>query len=179
MDIVNEYFEWLYGIVCDGRYSSNISFRKLLMFLHNSQFVWSIPKDENRADDGTELRYRFAVSHDYNEREVLRILSGPCSMLEMMLALSIRIEEDIMDDTEYGDRTAQWFWGMVNSLGLGSMTDERFDKVYAEDVIEDFIGRDYAPNGKGGLFTIRHCDYDLREVEIWTQMCWYLDGFIS
>ena len=179
MDIVNEYFEWLYGIVCDGRYSSNISFRKLLMFLHTSQFVWSIPKDENRADDGAELRYRFAVSHDYNEREVLRILSGPCSMLEMMLALSIRIEEDIMDDTEYGDRTAQWFWGMVNSLGLGSMTDERFDKVYAEDVIEDFIDRDYAPNGKGGLFTIRHCDYDLREVEIWTQMCWYLDGFIS
>ena len=53
MDIVNEYFEWLYGIACDGRYSSNISFRKLLMFLHNSQFVWSIPKDENRAYEGT------------------------------------------------------------------------------------------------------------------------------
>ena len=59
------------------------------------------------------------------------------------------------------------------------MTDERFDRVYAEDVIDDFLDRDYAPNGKGGLFTIKHCDYDLREVEIWTQMCWYLDCFIS
>ena len=41
----------------------------------------------------------------------------------MMIALAIRCEEHIMDDPDAGDRTGQWFWSMLVSLGLGSMDE--------------------------------------------------------
>lgn len=178
-DIVrNEYFEWLSSLTQDSSYSNYISYKKLLMYLHNTKFRWSISKDQNRADDGIYLRYRYSLDHNYgfDPDMIIGYLDGPCSVLEMMLALAIRCEESIMDDPNFGNRTSQWFWGMITSLGLGSMTDDRFNKKVVSDKIERFLDREYEPNGKGGLFTIRHCDRDLREVEIWYQLCWYLDS---
>jgi hypothetical protein len=93
----------------------------------------------------------------------------------MMVALAIRCES-VMDDTSFGDRTGQWFWGMISSLGLGSMNDSRFDIDYVEDCVTRFLERDYEPDGRGGLFTIRHCDRDMRDVEIWTQLWLYIDS---
>lgn len=83
-----------------------------------------------------------------------------------------------MDNPQIGDRTGQWFWGMIVSLGLGNMDDSRFDKAFVSQVLETFINREYSPEGVGGLFTIRYCEQDLRDVEIWYQMCWYLDRLI-
>jgi hypothetical protein len=174
--IVDEYFEWMYRLVCEGRYSRSVSYRKLLSYLHDVEFIFSIPKDENRARDGVDLRRRFALSREYGD--LSRYLDGPCSVLEMMIALAIRCEESIMDDTAVGDRTGQWFWGMVTNLGLGSMYDSNFDIEYVEDVVARFLHRKYEPNGRGGLFTVRHCDRDLRDAEIWYQLCWYLDSLV-
>ena len=170
-DVRNEYFRWLYKFVCGDRYAKGISFRKLLRHLHETEFTWLIPMDENRACDGIDLRYRFAYEYS-SPATAESYLDGPCSILEMMVALAIRCE-DFMDDPQIGDRTGQWFWGMINSLGLGSMVDDRYDEEYVDDVIERFLNREYAPNGKGGLFTVRRCTRDLRDVEIWYQMTWY------
>ena len=175
-EIRNEYFEWMYNLVCGDRYSEEISYRKLLMFLHNTEFIYFIPKDENRAKDGINLRDRFAYERGCI-REAKLYLDSPCSILEMMIALSFRCEE-IMDDAAIGDRTVQWFWEMVTNLGLGSMVDNMFDKRLADDIIARFMYRNYEPNGRGGLFTVRHCNSDLRDVEIWYQMCWYLDTIV-
>ena len=176
-DIINDYFEWLYNLVCGERYAKSISYRKLLIQLHNTEFRWSIPKDRNRAEDGIDLRYRFAYYHA-SPAAVESYLDGPCSVLEMMVSLAIRCEEHIMDDPEIGDRTGQWFWGMIVNLGLGSMTDNRYDEDFVTETIERFLDRDYEPDGKGGLFTVRNCDRDLRYVEIWYQLCWYLDSIM-
>lgn len=176
-DINNDYFEWMYDIIVAGRYPKSISYRKLLMCLHNIEFTWIIPKDENRANDGIDLRYRFSIDREYDE-DVSEYMTDPCSVLEMMLALAICCEESIMDDPNIGDRTQQWFWGMIVSLGLGDMMNSRFDKVYVTETIHRFLNRDYRRDGKGGLFTIRDCDYDLRDVEIWYQLCWYLDCIV-
>lgn len=173
--LINDYFEWMYGIVCDNRYAKQISYRKLLMLLHSIEFTYSIRRDINRAKDGESLRRRFSLSLDLHDTPAC--LDGPCSVLEMMLALAIRCEENIMDDTAVGDRTGQWFWGMIVNMGLGSMTDARFDKQYAEDIIFRFLDRDYDRDGKGGLFTVRHRDCDMRDIEIWRQLCYYLDEF--
>ena len=164
-----EYFDWMLNIIHDGKYAKKNSYFKLLSYLHDVEFTWIIPKDSNRAEDGVDLRRRFTYPDN-------RLLSDePCSVLEMILALAIRIEESIMDDPLYGDRTSQWFWKMITNLGLGSMTDARFDIYYVEDVVSRFINREYEPDGRGGLFTVKHCDYDLRKIEIWIQMLWYLD----
>lgn len=167
----DEYFEWMFQIVCGGRYSSGYSYRELLTYLYNTEFTYLIPKDRNRAEDGVDLRYRYYYTEHRSCEK-----SGPCSVLEMILALAIRCEETIMDDPSIGDRTGQWFWKMIVNLGLGGMTDNRFDPDYVRDVVDTFLNREYEPDGRGGLFTIRNCEYDLRDVEIWTAMLWFLDS---
>lgn len=174
--IKDKYFTWLYNYVCKWRAHDSTSYVKLFALLHDIEFTSSIEMDMNRAQDGIDLRYRFATIYD-NYEDIMDILDGPCSVLEMMIALAIRCEETIMDDTRYGDRTSQWFWSMMTNLGIGNMFDERFDKNFVEEKIYRFLNREYAPDGKGGLFYIKGCKDDLRDVEIWTQLCWYLDKF--
>ena len=175
--IRNDYFNWLYDIACGNRYAEQISYRKLLMRLHAINFKYTITRDRNRGADGKGLRYRFGMLHDEYSQDLIAVaLEGPCSVLEMMLALAIRCEEDTMDDPNMGNRTGQWFWGMVRNLGLSSMSDERFDKAVVDEIISRFLARRYEPDGKGGLFTVKNCDRDMRTVEIWHQLCWYLDS---
>lgn len=167
-----EYFEWLCELIDARRFSKQVSYRRLLEHLHNIEFTWFIPRDDNRADDGIQLRRRYALIRD--DITLQRYLDGPCSVLEMIVALANRCEESIMDDTMLGNRTGQWFWGMIHNLGLSSMKDANFDREYVDDTIARFLNRDYEPDGRGGLFTVKHCEYDLRTVEIWRQLSYYL-----
>lgn len=179
-EIRNKYFDWLYNQVCKGRSHGKVSYKRLFEFLDSIEFIFSIPNDANRAEDGVELRYRFAtdeIDFDDFEDAIDAINDRPCSVLEMMVALAMRCEENIMDNTKYGDRTAQWFWNMISNLGIGNMMDDVFDESVVNEIIYDFLYRCYDADGKGGLFYIYGCEYDLREVEIWTQLCWYLDNF--
>ena len=174
--INDDYFESLCEVVDSKRFSKHVSYRKLLMHLHNIEFTWFIPYDDNRADDGIMLRRKYALAH--HDEELSDYISGPCSVLEMMAALAIRCEESIMDDTLFGNRTGQWFWGMIRNLGLSPMNDSNFDAEFVDDVIARFLNREYEPDGKGGLFTIKNCDHDLRTVEIWRQLSWYLGSIM-
>ena len=171
--VADAYFDWMYDLVCHDRFSNDISYRKLLIYLHDTEFIYLMPIDANRADDGLNLRYRFAYNTRWRYADLY--LTGPCSVLEMMVALAIRCEEDYMDDATIGDRTGQWFWSMITSLGLGHMDDARFDQRYANDVITTFIEREDDRDGKGGLFTVRRCRDDMRHIDIWHQMLRYLN----
>ena len=173
-NVTIDYFDWMYNLVCRNRYSKNISFKKVFSYLNDTKFTYSIRMDLNRAKDGTELRRRYA--NEFKIANIYDRICGPCSVLEMMIALAIRCEETIMDDENFGDRTDQWFWDMMKNLGLGHMDDDEFDEEYVSDVVTRFLNRDYEPDGRGGLFFIRNCDIDLRDVEIWIQMLWYLDN---
>ena len=124
---------------------------------------------------GVGLRYRYSI---YVKRDdVIDILNEPCSVLEMILALAIRCEDTIMANFRYGDRTTQWFWSMIKNLGLSYITDERFNKDEAIRIIYKFMERQYEPNGRGGLFYMPDRNEDLTQIDIWTQLCWYLDKF--
>lgn len=81
-----------------------------------------------------------------------------------------------MDDPAYGNRTSQWFWGMIVSLGLGGMTDAIFDRDYVEECLTRFLNREYERNGKGGLFTVKGTRRDMRKMEIWYQLNAYLNS---
>jgi hypothetical protein len=148
--------------------------------LHDIEFRYLIPRDQNRAEDGENLRYRFAIRQGYERSaaEIVDILDRPCSVLEMMIALAVRCEENIMDDPNVGDRTGQWFWGMIGTLGLGNMVDSRYDERLVDDIINRFLDRDYDPDGRGGLFFVPHCDWDMRDMEIWHQLCYFLDTIV-
>lgn len=174
-----EYLDWMIALVSDKRYMKRRSYTHLLNHLHDVDFRYTIAMDGNRAEDGINLRYRFGYEHSYPDSMIASCLDDrPCSVLEMLIALSHRCEEQIMSDPEIGDRTGQWFWDMIANLKLDCMSDDNFDPAYVEDVIERFMDRKYDSDGNGGLFTIEHCKYDMRSVEIWYQMNWYIDKVI-
>lgn len=177
-ELTDRYFNWMYQLMVDDRYSDR-SYRKLFSRLHDTEFTYTIPMDGNRAEDGINLRYRFGHEHDYPEAMIARYLDDrSCSILEMMTALAIRCEEHIMDDPDIGDRTGQWFWDMIVSIGLGSMDDKHFDRYYVDKVLERFLDREYEKNGKGGLFTVNN-GCNMRTTEIWYQMNYHLAELIK
>lgn len=148
----------------------------LLRCLDHIPFMYTLPKDGDREGDGVDFRYRFGYEYSYDSRIIASYIDDhPCSVLEMMIALAFRCEEQIMSDVEYGNRTGQWFWSMIDSLGLLNMHDENFDERKVKSVIECFQNREYGRNGKGGLFTVRNPRRDMRSTEIWYQMCYYLN----
>ena len=178
-ELNKKYFDWMCQLVCDGRVSKILSYSKLLHQLHEAEFTYTIDMDGNRASDGIELRYRFGYGNHYDMAMVATYLDcRPCSILEMMVALANRCEENIMEDPDIGDRTNDWFWEMIKSLGLEGMTNANYDKDEVDYILERFINREYEPNGKGGLFTVRYPKRDMRNVEIWFQLCWYLDSVL-
>lgn len=171
-----EYFDWMYSLV----FGKNRSYRKLLVRLHEIPFRYSIPMDGNREADGINLRYRFGYENEYEDYIIATELDcKQCSVLEMMIALCIRCEEQIMDDPDVGNRTGKWFCDMLKNLRLHNMDDKRFDVDYVDRVVSMFLKRKYQPNGQGGLFTVHTRRCDMRNVEIWYQMCWYLDELLS
>lgn len=178
-ELNNEYFDWMLQLVCDKRYSKGLSYQKLLNRLHDIEFQYILPMDGNRAEDGIDLRYRFGYEKSYDDHMIAAYLDNrPCSVLEMLIALASRCEEQIMNNPDLGNRTGQWFWGMIENLGLLTMTDSRFDAERTDNAIFIFMDRKYKRNGSGGLFTVERCNIDMRTVEIWYQMNWYIDSVL-
>lgn len=174
-ELVNDYFEWMYRLVC-GEGGRNLSFRKLLMRLYDLDYQYTLPMDENRWTDGVQLRYRYGREHNIPDYVIASELdTRPCSMLEMMLALSLRCEETIMIDDHFGDRTGQWFWNMISSLGLGGETDRNFRASHVDAVVDRFNNRRYSPNGEGGLFRVNDRNINLLNMDIWYQMQAYIN----
>ncbi|MBO7449426.1 MAG: hypothetical protein J6U54_03575 [Clostridiales bacterium] len=174
-DMQEQYFDWLCGYVgCHNH-------RKLLRYLYSVPFTYNLSMDANRYEDGVNLRYRFADEKHHHYRFVTAWLDDhDCSVLEMMVALSLRIEEHLTGDPEVGDRTHKWFTDMLKSMGVYSITDQIFtnSEIYVRSCVEKMLNRSYSRNGNGGLFTLRHSRKDLRKVEIWYQAMWYLDEIL-
>ena len=169
-----------FGVLCSildhapyGRDTAQYS--RMLWQLYNTEFKVSIPMDENRIADALEFRRTYSYGD----------LTQPVGMLEMMLSLANRIEVDIMHGTVEFDRTGDWFWAMIESLGLSDMTNDVYDETIVSDVLDRFMHRRYSRNGKRGLFTIHDSAIDMREQEIWYQASLYLtdvlkaEGFIE
>ena len=174
MNINEEFFEWMYQTVEGKGYSD------LLETLYSVQFYVVLPLDENRLIDGCELRYRFGEDCNIPKVVIDKVFghNDECSVLEMMLSLAIRIEETIMSDSDYGDRTSMWFWIMIKSLGLYSMTNGNYDEPKVLKILDTFLTRCYKDNGAGSLFIVNNTNKDMRDVEIWYQMCLFFDDLL-
>ena len=164
---MDDYLMWLMAQVdCPVEYS------RLMTKLGTRAFTWLVRKDANRAGDGMMLRGRYVNETGAQATEDL--FMRPCSVLEMMIALACRMENDIMYDPEFGNRTPEWFRIMIENLGLDGMDDERYDEEYVNNVLNVFLNRTYYMNGSGGLFPLKQPKHNQRRVEIWYQMSEYL-----
>jgi hypothetical protein len=170
-NIINEYFRWLCEIIKIDQ--PDKSYWLLAKALHKKEFFWTVPNDDNRGSDGKKLREEFADENGYLKYDKLE---RPCSMLEMLVGLSKRME-DYMTDPEKGDRTDRWFWEMITNVGLLTCTDSEYYEYNdgaIDEVLDRVLERTYKRSGKGGLFPLKEPKKDQREVELWYQMCSYL-----
>ena len=170
MNLKDNYFNWLIRKVgADGAYDYNF-----LWNLHLKKYSYVLPMDANRYEDGINLRYRFAAEEGYDERVVsVELDNMPCTILEMMVALSLRIEETIMFEDK-SNQKGKWFWDMIRSLGInGSL-----DSYEIDEILDKFCKNDYEETGRGGLFYIPETMKNLRNQEIWYQAMLYLRQFI-
>lgn len=80
-ELNQEYFNWMCQLVCDKRWrNKGLSYQMLLSQLHSIDFQYTLPMDENRAEDGIDLRYRFGYEKEY-EGSLIRKSAGPDGIL--------------------------------------------------------------------------------------------------
>ena len=165
----DRYCKWLCSIV-----GGVDQYERLLCQLYSYEFIPFFGKDNNQAINACGLR----ATYTEETGRALENNQRGCSILELMIYCSERIE-DIMRSSNYDDRTSVWFWEMVDSLGLLSFTDDNYDESEVDLVLSTFNQRMYAHDGRGGLFTLKDCTYDLREVDIWFQLIWKVNELLQ
>lgn len=173
INIERLYLRWLLDMVCcDARQVA--TYLRLFTRLHETEFIVILELDNNRASDGLALRRRF-------EKAVNDTLStdAPCSVLEMMVALSVRCEEQIMANENIGNRSGTIFWMMIQNMKLDICTDLKYDEQFVDTKIRRLLYREYYPDGTGGPFLVPNPRKDLREVELWYQMCWSISRYFD
>ena len=182
-DLSKSYFDWLFSKVYDQGGEKVKSHRKLLNALFEFPFKPTNPLDQAREEDGIDLRWRYYWEnfHIDDNTDISIYNFNPnmyhtqCSVLEMMVALAFRADENFTREHIHRSSVPDIFWEMITNMGLIAETDPLFDIEYVTLKLERFISRTYEPNGRGGLFYFKNIDTDIREVEIWYQLCWYVN----
>jgi hypothetical protein len=165
------YLEWLYSQIGSVKLrTKSRTFWNLARQLYSKEFIWFIPNDDNRVEDGRELRQEFFdtqqiedVDHDWRELG--------CSMLEMLVGLSRRLSFE----AEVEGEPRVWFWRLLDNLALSDCNDKvQYSHKQVDEILDAVIWRTYTSSGRGGLFPLRKAKRDQRKVELWYQMSAYL-----
>lgn len=162
------YFNWLYSKVASVAVPTpSLTYFTLFRDLHSTEFVWLVSGDDNRAEDGLDLRKEFLRSARLDQDPAW--LSIGCSVLEMLIAFARRAAFSTDEEPK------RWFWIFLENLGLATFNDAstRISQKVSE-ILDVFIWRTYRFDGVGGLFPIRYPERDQTKVEIWYQFCDYL-----
>lgn len=168
------YFKWLITLI---EFPPNFdeTFDQLLDYLYNKEFVWLISGDDNRVQDGKDLRtefmYKFDIPNDFPELEFKSYIS----VLEVMIAIS-RILEFVA-----GGEAPAWAWRLIDNLGLNHFYDPlNEDKLNGvNEIVESLIWRTYDRSGKGGFFPLVFPQEDQTKIEIWYQLNAYVNEIIQ
>jgi hypothetical protein len=155
------YFEWLVG--CIAVPVEPATYSGLLERLHEREFTWFVPNDDNRIADAMDLRHElWGEGHTIPQRQA--------TVLEVIVALSRRLA------FQNGGSPEKWAWQLIKNLKLHRMTDPvgASRRRQIDDILEALIWRTYEQNGLGGFFPLKHPDQDQTKVEIWYQMSAYL-----
>jgi hypothetical protein len=163
--IEDAYFNWL----CAKVLSIEVPiYWDLMRILHSTEFVYLVDGDDNRAEEGLELRYRFLVETQRENEQAW--YTSPVSVLEVLIAFAQRA--NFQTDAP----TRDWFWIFLQNLNLDEYRQVSPSDVNdINDILHDFVWRQYNDSGHGGMFPLRWPQHNQRKLEIWYQFCEYLD----
>jgi len=163
MTNLTDYFLWLIAQIGVPKRSKN-TYNDLFMRLFETEFVWIVPHDDNRLQDGLELRGEFN-----GRRRALDEM--PVCLLEVLIALSRRVSWTTDRSSEF------WAWHLLENLRLTKSSDplvgRKAEKV--EETLEALIWRTYEQDGRGGFFPLTYPQEDQTKKEIWDQMNAYVN----
>lgn len=148
---------------------------KLFQCLYSIDYRAIIRNDENRGVDGLDLRDHYDYYFPDASCSIVELLADkPCSVLEMMVALCNRMEQGFLYDA-YDDWIPMIFMQMLSNLGLEHITDDNYDPDYIAEVIERWLNREFEYDGSGSLFRLDNPPEDIRNVETWMAMSWFIN----
>lgn len=170
-DILRNYVSSLLSMVEDKDHNLS-DYSLLLEELYSIPFTCTIEMDLDRGRDAEILR------NDICEENGLLfdvILSRKISVLEVLIALARRIENDILADPMSGnDNSNHYFWEMLENLGVEKYKNDNFKVLNVHEKVEKWLDRDFKKDGNGSIFPLKHPKHDQRAIEIWAQMQAYL-----
>ena len=171
MNILEKYFNWLLKRL---RWQKK-GYNDLLRMMCDIPFEVVLDQDINRLEDGRYLRNHFFLDNgivgDFTDK--------PVSVLEVLIALADRIDTEYIGNPS-DPRPDIIFWEFLYNLGLNTAAfqDNRIkypsNKYRFESIINNFIFRNYAVDGRGGIFPLKNVNFDVADMELWEQMQAYL-----
>ncbi|MBP5596316.1 MAG: hypothetical protein J6Y02_13095 [Pseudobutyrivibrio sp.] len=176
------YLVWLLNLINADNYKGK-SYIKLCSLLNKVPFEPVIKLDENRLSDVQSLlreTYIQSQSEWYRltNDDIMELPTWPVSFLELIISLAMRIDLDFMREINGIDNTRIYFWVLVRNLGILEFDDEH----WGEDAIISIVNRlnivqdrKYDFNGNGGLFPLENAEMDQRNVQIWNQLCQFVN----
>ena len=160
----NDYYVWLLESI-DALHGEHSCYQLLVQHLFTTEYDYAFEMDRNRAMAGENLRALYSQDCGIDIDDVN---GGPCNVLEMLIALSKSMAFDTSTET------SEWFWKLIDNLGLTSEDDEHFDRAYVDHQLDIWMSREYSADGDGSLFPIPNFDGDLQRMEVWDQKNAYL-----
>jgi hypothetical protein len=160
------YLQWLYRHNTRSfrdEKDNRARYGELFKRLYEKEFVWIVPNDDNRVEDGKLLREEFMADVPSREIDPDWMELG-CSFLEMLVGLSRRLA------FEGEGEPRRWFWELIDNLELLDCVDPEA----IDEKLDTVIWRTYERDGRGGLFPLKRARKDQRKVEIWYQLNAYL-----
>jgi hypothetical protein len=156
----NRYQDFLQNKIHQGS-----GYTHLCTLMHEKEFVWIVPNDDNRVVDGRDQRLRFREENPDCELDLPFV-----SFLEVLIALSERCE--------FQNNVEAFYWARIflENLDLLDMKGRlnKPQREYVDEVLDRVIWRTYKPSGQGGFFPLAWPDKNQTQVELWYQMADYI-----
>lgn len=182
------YVDWLESFTIDERIDPHrrLEYHNLIRVLWEIDFEAFVGNDYDRAAEGLELRTRYNdilarkagrgrfVTPDVHE------IFGECRVLEMLIALSMRMY-DLMQDMGVYNSVSRWFWEIMECVSFDMLDDDSWnvdqnDEEFVRDICDRIMHGDGLRQGRRGGWFLQK---DWEDVEIWYQMHAYLKQYVS
>lgn len=168
----NKYLKDTYFGYLRNRIEAPPEYTFLLYFVFEKSYYSPLKMDENRVHDAYKLREDFRDESGIKGLAEERLFEFEINCLEVLIALSERLENDILYNNREGNRTKEWFWMFIKNLGLDGLISGEVSREEVIEKLDIWLERKYQKDGKNGnIIVLKGCSsVDLRKTELWDQL---------
>ena len=195
--VKDSYFNYLLSLISSDEIDARQDYYNLCTLLFDTEYTVLNPMDNNRANDASTLRERWLdnirVKDERLKQEYANdVVVTPISVLEVLIALCVKVEDQILANPDVDYIAAKLFWELMDNLvkygtfgtaykkASDILTDEKWC-TFTEDAmkasIKKVVTRTYHEDGRGGLFPIDKCKTNQRKMHLWANCMYYISTY--